>query len=289
MNNILITGCNGLIGSSLVAQLKKNDSVRLFGVGRSVKTIANTFIIDLAKDWSDAYLPERMDVIIHLAQSEKFRDFPISAAEIFNVNTGSTLKLLDYARKAGVKKFIYASSGGIYGDSQDKFYDETPVFMRSDIGFYLSTKFCSDLLVQNYSKLFDIDILRFFFVYGAHQHKDMLIHRLVNSVLHGREIVLNGDEGAKINPIYVDDAAKAIVKFIELEGSHKINIAGPEILSLKTIVNIIADKLGKKAVIKYADQPAQHYFADIAKMKQLLIEPKVKFREGIAEIISKYA
>ena len=60
---------------------------------------------DLSNDFNIKILPKKIDVIYHLSQSYYFRNFPHSAIEVFNVNSFSTLKLLDYALKIGCKKF----------------------------------------------------------------------------------------------------------------------------------------------------------------------------------------
>ena len=73
----------------------------------------------------------------------------------------------------------------------------------------------------------------------------MLIPRLVNRVLNDQEITLDGPNGLKVNPIHVDDAAEAVKAAINLKGSHVINVAGNETLSLKDIVDIIGTNTGK--------------------------------------------
>ncbi|HWY12489.1 MAG TPA: NAD(P)-dependent oxidoreductase [Bacteroidia bacterium] len=287
--NILITGCNGLVGETLSKELNKNSSLNLYGLGRTDKGHINTIVLDLNTNWSENQLPQKIDIIIHLAQSEKFREFPESSLEVFNVNTISTLKLLDYARKAGASKFIYASSGGIYGNSNVGFNEDDLVVNKKDLGFYLGSKFCSEIIAENYNTFFDIIILRFFFVYGKEQKSSMLIPRLLNNILQEKEIVIQGNDGIKINPVHVDDASKAIIKCLDIKGSHKINIAGPDVLSLREICEIIGTKIDKKPIFKAQDTEPKHLFGDIAKMQKLLIKPEIKFAEGINELIEKYA
>lgn len=289
MKTVLITGYNGLIGQTLIDNLKVNSGFDIVGLGRSKYKAIKTIEIDLSKDWSSEALPQTSDVIIHLAQSEKFREFPESSQDVFNVNTVSTLKLLDYARKVGVKKFIYASSGGIYGNSDIGFNEDDPISNNKDIGFYLGSKLCSEVIAENYSPYFDVEILRFFFVYGENQKPSMLIPRLLNNIIQGNEIAIQGNDGIKINPIHVSDAAEAITKCLTLKGSHKINIGGPEVLSLRQICEIISKKIGKEPTLKIQDTEPKHLFGDIKKMKTLLIEPKIKFSEGVNELIKKYA
>lgn len=285
MKHILITGCNGLIGEALIEQLQDKALFKIYGVSRSANTKLSTFELDLSREWSDDILPEKIDVVIHLAQSEKFRDFPDSSIDVFNVNTTSTLKLLEYARKVGVKKFIYASSGGVYGNSDIGFTEESPLKPNKDLGFYLTTKFCSELLVGNYTSFFDINILRFFFVYGKKQKKNMLIPRLIEAVKNKNSIKLQGEEGIKINPVYVDDAAKAIIEIMKKEGSFNVNIGGTEILSIKCIGEIIGNQLNKTPLFEYQDIEAKNLIGDISKMNNLLGEPQITFAEGIKRML----
>ncbi|TND06508.1 MAG: NAD dependent epimerase/dehydratase family protein, partial [Bacteroidetes bacterium] len=228
----LVTGGNGLIGGELLGLLSDRYDVHaaVRTVPAGVHSVVRYFPFDLAAPWNVNALPAKADIVIHLAQSEKFREFPEKAEEVFQVNTQSTLHLLDYARKTGVRKFIYASSGGIYGSSNSGFTEDAQVLSASELGFYLGTKLCSEILVENYTKFFDVDIVRFFFVYGPRQRRSMLIPRLVDNVREGRPIGLVGKDGIRINPIHVSDAASVLARCIELPGSQKINIGGSEVL-----------------------------------------------------------
>ncbi|MGZ3866099.1 MAG: NAD-dependent epimerase/dehydratase family protein [Bacteroidia bacterium] len=249
MKNILITGVNGLIGETLAALLSQKG-FNVTGAGRSDKKKVKTICIDFNSDWDTELLPKDSDVIIHLAQSEKFRDFPAAAKEIYNVNTNSTAKLLDHARKIGVKNFIYASSGGVYGTDDNAFTEKSPTASANTLGFYLSTKLMSEILVTNYHSFFHTNILRFFFVYGPSQRKDMLIPRLIESVKNGSTIKLQGEEGLVINPICVNDAAAYIEKLISFPGNNIFNVSGDEALSLKEICLQIGQHLNKTPVFE---------------------------------------
>ena len=100
------------------------------------------------------------DTVIHLAQSRHYRQFPERADDIFAVNVKSTFQLLDYARRAGAGRFLHASSGGVFGYSYEKFVETDPV---NPLNFYLSSKYCAELMVGNYRDYFLTIVLRFFF------------------------------------------------------------------------------------------------------------------------------
>ncbi len=120
---ILVTGANGYLGSALLniignRHLEVID--RLVGVTRgpsndgasSVEWIEADFSLS---DWAFRLPDEEFDVIVHLAQSRKYREFPEEVRDIFYVNTRSTVELANWAINHGVKRFIFASTGNVYG------------------------------------------------------------------------------------------------------------------------------------------------------------------------------
>jgi nucleoside-diphosphate-sugar epimerase len=228
--------------------------------------------------------------VIHLAQPAQFRDFPEQAEQMLQVNTVSTLHLLDYARCAGARTFIYASSGGIYGYGEQEFSEDVKIPPRNDLGFYLSTKLCSEILAENYTPFMNVIVLRFFFVYGVGQRRSMLIPRLVQSVMDGKPIILHGDDGLRLNPIHVSDAVAAIHRVLALDGSHKINIGGPEVLNLRQIGEIIGRAVGKAPCfeVQAVSQP-RHLVGDISKMTRLLGRPQLRFETGIRTYVDSLA
>lgn len=293
MKKYLVTGAGGLIGTELIKYLLLDQENQVFAISRQQPTTTQDRLqyiaIDFSKDWSTEVLPNDIDAIIHLAQSPDFREFPVKSEQVFNVNTVSTLKLLNYAQQTGVKKFVLASSGGIYGNGNNGFTENTPIITNKNLGFYLGTKLCSEIIADSYAQFFDLIMLRFFFVYGEHQRKDMLIPRLVGFVKNKQPITLQGSDGLKINPIYVSDAVEAIVKSFNLEGNHKINIGGKEVLSLREIGNIIGEVVGISPEFNTdLESSAKNVIGDITKMSQILTSPKVSFKEGIEFLINNH-
>lgn len=285
MQTILVTGSTGLIGQHLIPQIKKDHHVIELTRALSFQQSANAIHLDLSKDWDANRLPEKIDKVIYLAQSEHFRDFPVKADDIFNVNTTSVLRLLDYARQAQCQTFIYASSGGVYGNQSDAFKEDLKIPAGGHLGFYLSTKMCSEILLENYSDLMNIVILRFFFVYGPGQRSSMLIPRLIQNVQAQNPIVLQGQEGIKINPTYVSDAVTALQASLNLTGLHTINVAGPEELSLKQIGDLIGQYTNQIPRFEWQEGEAKSIIGDIAKMTELLGHPQINFEEGLKRLL----
>lgn len=289
MAKVLITGASGLIGAFLLRELQSNDEV--YAISRSARRLpgaTQTIALDLGTTWSMDQLPRDVDTVVHLAQSEYFRDFPLRADDIFEVNTRSTVKLLDYARATGAKQFVLASSGGVYGVGAGSFSEERPMRTGGELGFYVGTRVCSELLANCYAGHFNVICLRFFFVYGPGQQAHMLIPRLAGSIRAGRPVTLRGEHGLRLNPIHVEDAAHAVRKAMTLQGSHTINVAGPTVLSLREVAETIGQVVRRPPVFEVTPQSTpQDLVGDTARMRHLLCEPRIPFAAGIAATLAE--
>lgn len=292
MKKIIVTGATGLVGSHLLLQLARHFEVH--AISRIQRIVENEnenenvkwHQIDLNGDFDHSTLPVSVEAVIYLAQSENFRDFPNKALDVFQINTAKMLEMLDYAREAGARTFIYASSGGVYGVGGHGFSEDIALNASGENGFYLSTKICSEILAENYKQYMNIVVLRFFFVYGKGQKRSMLIPRLVDSIKGGNPIALKGDVGIKINPIHVSDAVASVMAALNLKGFHKINVAGPEVLSLKKISEIIGVKVGMKPIFKYeGNKNPGNLIGKIEKMRKNLTAPLCFPVDGFDDVI----
>lgn len=275
MERIVVTGGSGLLGSHLLPLLK----------GRQV-TVFNRDDFDLSGQPDGSALPEKVDAVVCLAQSRRFREFPDGATDIFSVNTAQVLGMLDYARRAGAKSFVFTSSGGVYGSGDHPFTEEDPLAPAGELGFYLTTKLCAEAVVREFAPFMNIAVLRPFFIYGAGQLRSMLMPRLVDKVRAGRPVQLQGQEGIKINPIHALDAALAVKAAMGLQGLEIVNVAGPEVLTLRRICEIIGRRLGIEPVFdaNLSVQP-HHIIGGTAKMARLLHRPVERFEGRVAELI----
>ena len=108
----------------------------------------------------------------------------------------------------------------------------------------------------------------------------MFIPRLIDSVKTGKAVVLQGEEGIKINPIYVHDAAKAIACIIQKDGSFNVNIGGSEIVSIKGICELIGQQLNLAPLFEYQTSEVKNLIGDISKMKTIYT-PSVNIEQGL--------
>jgi UDP-glucose 4-epimerase len=289
MKKILVTGSTGLIGQHLRDRLADQAELYLLVRNKGEDQEGIHWIQhDMSEGTELPKLPDRIDSVIHLAQSEHFREFPEQVADVFQVNTVATLKLLDYARRAGAKSFVLASSGVVYGGQGNFSEDEEILLRNKQLGFYHTSKLCAEAVAENYVDLLDVQILRFFFVYGPGQKLTMLLPRLMDFVQTGTPITLDGKNGISINPVFVDDAVTAIVKSLDLSGSHKINVAGPQVLSLRQIGETIGEQVGRRPVFQVRPTEGEKkMIGDIRRMSDLLGAPGTSFEEGLMACLEK--
>jgi nucleoside-diphosphate-sugar epimerase len=281
---ILLTGASGLLGSNLARRLAEKVDLVALGI-RPIDGIAN-IAADLSDELDVSRLPKRVDAIIYLAQSRRFREFPGAAAHVAAVNVISPFALAAYAVEAGAKSFIYASTGGVYAPGPQPVSEESALEADFKMSNYAATKRAAELMLAPFANQFALVILRPFFIYGAGQDRSMLLPRLADSVASGTPISLAGPDGIRINPVHADDAALAVEAALRLTSSHRINVAGPETLSLREMVEELGRRLGKRPVYQ-VDQSSVRadLVGDISLMERLLHTPRERFLDRIGEVL----
>lgn len=285
---ILVTGANGHLGARAIKELCIGNEVH--AVVRAKPTIAQPSVtyhaIDLSRDWSSKVLPDRIDAVIHLAQSRHYREFPQQALEIFGVNTASTAKLLDYASVAGAKRFILASTGGLHRPSESMIGEDSPVDPPDGpLEYYFRSKQAAELLARPYMESMDITILRPFFIYGPGQSPDKLIARLLASIRDGQPIKLAGRDGLVINPVFVDDVAGLLLQILDAPSGRTLMVAGPEALSVRAIACEIGRHFGRPPIFEQTEGEEGRLIADHRAMETLLGRSLTVFSEGVSRLL----
>lgn len=285
--SVLVTGANGLLGRSVVAQLVLTHKVYalVHNLPKDPLPGIHYLPVNLASTWDLDVLPQKVNAIVHLAQSAHFREIPERALEVFQVNIASTARLLDYAWRVGADRFIYASSGGIYSGGGRTFRETSPVIQPDTLGYYLGSKVSCEALVSSYARLMKIIVLRFFFIYGKNQNRTMLIPRLIDNIRDGRPISIQGENGLRLNPIHVSDASAAVVGALNAENSAIYNIAGPEVVSLRELCGEIESIVGKSAKFEALLGQPSDVVGDITMMSANLHTPLVHLSSGLKDLI----
>ncbi len=241
------------------------------------------------------FFENKIDIIVHLAAMAGVRPSIENPLLYEDVNVKGSLNLLETARKYKVNKIIAASSSSVYGNNKKVPFAETDN-VDFPISPYAATKKMMELLFYTYYNLYSLNsiLLRFFTVYGPRQRPDLAISKFTNIISNSKEIPFYGDGSTKRDYTYVEDIIDGIEKAIAfLEFNNDVyeifNLGNSSPVTLKKLVDIIENELGKEAIIK--KQPLQpgdveKTFADIIKAKKLLgYEPKITIEEGIKRYI----
>ena len=286
MKTLVISGATGLLGSRIVEDLSQDYETHALVRKVPMQPIPHVVyhVADLARG-DISGLPRRTDAVIHLAQSAHMREFPVNANDIFKVNTASTASMLDYASRSDASHFVLASTGGLYGSVAGAIVEDSPLnSANGNLQYYFSSKRCAELLAECYASRFNVVVLRPFFIYGERQKLTMLVPRLINNILLGNAIELRGENGTAMNPIYVADAAEAVIASLKLKGFHQINLAGPEITTIRRMAEDIGSSYSISPKFSHQSGPADEIVADISRMCALLVPPKTSFSIGLASM-----
>jgi len=113
----------------------------------------------------------------------------------------------------------------------------------------------------------------------------MLIPRLIDNVKARRPISLQGEQGIRINAIHVFDSVEVLKNAVEIKKSCTINIAGPDLLSIRQIGDIIGKPLNSKTIYKILPTEPRDLFANISTMQEQLWSPRISLKDGIKELL----
>jgi UDP-glucuronate 4-epimerase len=310
MKTALITGGAGFIGSHLVDRLLREgwridvlDNFDPF-YPRAVKManlrshISHPSYRLIEADIQDSaalepYLDQRIDCIVHLAARAGVRPSIADPVGYHQVNAGGTQNLLEFARKAGVKQFIFASSSSVYGVNPRVPWSEKDADMQP-ISPYASTKLSGEFLGHVYSHLYNIRFiaLRFFTVYGPRQRPDLAIHKFGKSILTGRTIQLFGDGTTRRDYTHVSDIVAGIRAAIDYDATNFeiFNLGNNYTVELTQLIRELEKTTGKKARIEYLPEQAgdvPQTWADISKAaKSLGYKPKTSINNGLRDFVA---
>ena len=298
----LVTGGAGFIGSNIVKELlKRKYSVTVLdnltsGYQSNLDQFESPIKFingDIRNDSSLNEATDNIDTIFHLAASvgnKRSIDRPIEDAEI---NVMGTVRLLEMARKKGIKKIVYSSSAGVFGELKTLPIKENhPIDPDSPYG---ATKLCAEKECIAYSKLHGMNIvcLRYFNVYGPNQRFDAygnVIPIFVFNALSGKPITIFGDGEQTRDFINVKDVVQANLKAAEnIKISGIFNMGSGTSITINNLVKKINQKINFTKETKYLPPrpgDVRDSLADISLAKtKLKYKPEVGMNEGLAEYI----
>ena len=234
--------------------------------------------------------------LIHLAARAGVRPSISQPVEYLKTNVEGTANLLEWSKKHDIKRWVFASSSSVYGDSAHRAPFNEEMNIGRPVSPYAATKAMGEQLLHTYHHLHDFSIaaLRFFTVYGPSQRPDLAVHKFAKCLLENRPIPVYGDGSFARDYTYVTDTVAGILASAQLVNQwDSLNKPGYEIINLgnnkaQTVMALIAgleEALDLKANLNYLPhQPGDVTLtcADSAKAKKLLgYESNVPFQTGL--------
>ena len=207
MDRVLVTGGLGFIGSYLVEELKKKYKVTVLDNLSHSKPYHDVY--SYHADVRDKYLDEMFscDYIIHLAAKIDVSESFLKPLEYTDNNVLGTLNVLENAKKAGVKKVIFASSASTYEPLSSP---------------YALSKAMGETYCEYYSKDLSIVILRLFNVYGQGQSENSVIPKFMRAIKAHKSPTINGNGEPTRDYIYIKDVVRAFLWAFDVVGDYDI-------------------------------------------------------------------
>ncbi len=227
--------------------------------------------------------------MVYLAQSPHYRKTPEMAGHLLRVNGTAAVETADLARRAGVDRFIYASTGSVYAPSFAPLAETSP--LRRDRWYPLSKVHAEEALALFRDDL-NLTVLRPFGMYGPGQ-TTMLVPHLVRLVAKGDEVFIDqnpGDaadqDGLRISLCYVDDAAEIVRRLLERQGPDVLNLAGPRAVSIREIAQQIGAEMNREPNFVMADREREtDLVADLTLLNHTVAPKFTDLEIGIRETL----
>ena len=305
---ILITGVAGFIGSNLNDFLL-NKGHKVIGVD-NFSTGKDLFLSKAIKsknfsliksdicnlDINDTRFKE-IDVIVHLAANADVKDGPKHPKKDLQENTINTSTVLELARCNKVKRFIFSSTGSVYGEHIEVPTKENASF-PIQTSLYGASKLAGESLITAYSYAYGLEsyIFRFVSILGqryTHGHVVDFYNKLMSN---NKQLEILGDGTQTKSYLHVKDCVRALYKAIKNKKNPKLinifNIGTPETITVTDSANIIANKLGFNPVFIYSggdrgwigDNPLIHLCCNKIK-KELQWEPVFTIKESLIDTV----
>jgi nucleoside-diphosphate-sugar epimerase len=299
----VVTGTAGFIGSHLAEELLAEglevvgiDSftdyydIRLKQLNLDQLTPRDgfEFVAQSINDTDLDALLDGVDYVFHQAAQAGVRaSWGTRFEDYIDANIRATQKLCEAAKNKPLKKFVYASSSSVYGDTtQLPMTEEGPVRPVSPYGV---TKLDAENMCLLYRKNYGLPAvcLRYFTVYGPRQRPDMAIHRFLKGAMTGSRIEVYGDGEQTRDFTYVSDIVAANLLAMRYEGKETVfNIGGGSRVSISHVLDIVGRYAIGEFDVRYKEVEkgdVKHTYADTSRAQtELSFEPRTDLEQGIA-------
>lgn len=289
--NILITGGCGFVGTVLTAQLLQDGHqitvVDTQWFGNHLKPHPQLTVLQQDTRDVDSIPLKDVDAVIHLANIANDPGVEMNPTLSWEVNVLATQQLADRAVRAGVKQFIFASSGSVYGVKEDPQVTEDLELVP--ISAYNKTKMVAERVLLSYSDAMQIHCVRPATVcgYSPRMRLDVSVNMLtIQALKNGRMTVFGGDQ-TRPN-IHINDMVNVYRHFLAKPGlpSGCYN-AGFENISILDIAKKVAEKIPAEIAVSASNDP-RSYRQNSDKLLATGFVQSTTVSDAIDDVIAKF-
>ena len=296
---ILITGVAGFIWHSLAIDFLKNKNNTIVGIdnfstysGKEIKYLRIKLLkkyknfrlinIDIKnkKKFELFFKKNNFDIVVHLAAEVGVRYSIIRPDKYVDANINGFFNIIDSLKHNPPKKFLFASSSSVYGDT--KVFPLKENLNLEPINMYALSKKNNEEVAKIYSKKYKTKFigLRFFTVFGERGRPDMFFFKMILSVFKNGKLYLNNSGNHYRDFTYIKDVVIILRKLISLKVKNKyeiLNICSSRPVFLKNFIKISEKYLKKINIVNVPLHPADVYKTHGSNSKLLKLIKKMKF------------
>ena len=288
--NILVTGACGYKGNVLVPKLlDAGHSVIAFDImwfGNDLRPHGNLQVIQ-GDVRNIAEIPlEGVDAIIHLSSVANDPAGDLDPKLTWEISALATMQLIDRAARLGIKHFIYASSGSVYGLKDEAQVTEDLTLVP--LSEYNKTKMVAERVVLSYSNQMTVQVVRPATVCGISPRMrfDVSVNMLTMQALNRGEITVLGGDQTRPN-IHIDDITDLYLFLLNRPDVTGVYNAGFENLSIRRIAEMACEKASAKITVLPSNDP-RSYRVNSDKLLATGFRPRKTVENAIDEICQAY-
>ncbi len=301
--HVLVTGGAGFIGSHLAERLLTGgDQVRILddlSTGKRENLPRHAALEFVEGDIRDAGLVahcmEGIDAVVHLAAVASVQASIDDPIRTHQVNFDGTLNLLEASRRVGIRRFVYACSAAVYGDTASIPVSEEAI--PRPLSPYAVDKLAGEYYLLHYHRKYNLAAtsFRFFNIYGPRQDPSSpysgVISIFMDRLMRNQPVTVFGDGTQTRDFVYVADLAELLARAVSgTEGIGEVfNVGTGTRKSLSQLLEHL-EKLSGKKIERRHEPPRlgdiQHSCADISRLRRVFgSPPATPFDQGLKKLL----